>query len=1833
MTEHALTCIARILRQRTPLLAWGGLLAPLGTLAAPTGADVIHGQVGIASPGAGGLVIEQTSDTAIINWETFSIGSGEYVLFNQPSASAAVLNRVIGGLPSEILGDLTANGRVFLINPQGILFGAGSRIDVGALVATTHALSDQDFIDGRYLFAGSSSAGVVNAGTIHASDGGFVVLAADHVYNRGTITAQSGDVVLAAAGQLSLQLDPEGLVSVAVDAAALSAAAGVDNAGAIVADGGSVLLHARVAQDLLHHAVNNSGRISAQAIEQRGGEIYLVAAGGDIAHSGILDASGGDGRIVLAGDRDITLTSGALVEASGDRGSVLAIAGGSLDHQAGAHVDVGGQGGTVELSGRGRVRIAGSVDLGRNGHLLIDPATMTIGDGVDADLQTSTLEALLQNNDRGSTVHIVATDTITIQDLGGDNTLNGVNPTDDTKGAGLRLETGTCDQFGGFGECIGSVTRSSAGSIAIQGADDTLDIAGDISIFGGSSSGTVNVNARLISGGDVSIEAADAIDVTNTIDAGGNVAMYANGNIHVGGDIHARGRVDLMTTAGGIDVQNVTVTGRTGIDDLHDAEINIARTGASTSAAVSTGTLSATASLGLASIDLFNANGGIQVGGDIVASGGGFSASRSAESSAAGVFMNAFSGAIDVDGDVTITGEAIDSTIDDSGSIVTTSRGDATLSAYGSSVNFDGSVTVHGIGSAYVSAGTGIDTGSDINFGGALTITAETATETVDTGASRIERHFGDASAYFYTGNGTITTHGIDISGPNAFFDAHADRVVLAGSAGQALRLMARPGDNTFTILDSGNVTVVDSSYGVAAATITGTGGSATNPSIIAGGDITLSGPSAALFMSANQSVAIDGDLAITGQGYRIEGDWTALGFGHAPGDDQSFTGGDEVTLTTGHSEWGGARLTIAGFDNWMAGDVSISGNLSVSGQGGVYADISATGLSVGGDATVHATTGFVSGTLVQEECVDSQCYEVERQIGETVVFDGGNPTVTGTARYSEALFTFNSGNAGTDFDIAGTLEASGDAASIDIIHMGSVHLGSVRALGALGAQAPHVADVANYGPPVDNPSVTPMGPFTTEAIGAVSSVTIGFADGGTPSSVTIDGDVQVQGTGLVGAVIQGNTVSIGGTISLQHDAGRYTSDDPAHSVPPPDFAAALLYVGGVGTPATVTGIDAQVDGRLVTGLDVIASGAVTLQADRLTQTLPGVYSDFVHPASVNEGESGNPDLVFDPLNIQADSITLDFGTDSDLRDAALTAAGTLMVNGHGASLDLGTASWSADSLSIQNTTITALAFNATANRELRIIGGRLNTDSAMLRTLSASGAGILIDHSTLDFDTTAIESASLFELRADTIDAAALDVTSIDLALLADTHLSITGANLAYRIGSFSAGGTLTIDNSGLIGEQTTLSAPSALIRDSHILSDSGTGTLLLAGAQWTIHDNTRIEELGSVTFSGAQTIELQNTAITAGSIDATASSGLRLIQTELAGQTLRLQTPNAAGSGIVIDQSTLSFDDTITLESASTIELRTSRIENFNSLEAVAGGDLAVSGSGITGGEVLLDGASQTLDGIIEGDHVDLISVGSITAATAGLEINAGALDVSAQSIDLTHSTLHVGTGLAQKGQDPDMLELLEDVAPGLLPATSAPNAAFIAQDGVSLGTLTIDGGYLFVRAPFLGAVSIAAPGDLFYNYRPFSDSAPIQVDPNSGSFEVGGSLTLAFGGTGYAGDIEIFAPEIDIRSLEDANYIFLTTGRLRRLDGLSTNGQVVVLGGEIVVGPQQPGPGTNPDQETASAIVLTDDLGGETLAHQNPETDDKARDPEYGDGAQIDIVSGERTELACP
>jgi len=284
-------------------------LASGSLLATPTGGQVTAGNGQISQNGSQTTITQQSQNLAI-DWQSFNIGASQGVTFKQPGTTSIVLNEVVGQSPSQILGSLKANGQVFILNPNGVLFGSGAQVSVGGLVAGTLGLSISDFLAGKYDFFGNSTATVNNAGTITAANGGYIALLGARVNNNGSLSAPLGNVSLAAGQQVTLQLANGSLLGLTVNQGALDAL--VSNQGLIRANGGQVLLTAEAADSLTKAVVNNAGVIEAQSLDSHDGTIQLLGDmnSGTVNVSGTLDASntaGGTGGEIAVFGSEVSL--------------------------------------------------------------------------------------------------------------------------------------------------------------------------------------------------------------------------------------------------------------------------------------------------------------------------------------------------------------------------------------------------------------------------------------------------------------------------------------------------------------------------------------------------------------------------------------------------------------------------------------------------------------------------------------------------------------------------------------------------------------------------------------------------------------------------------------------------------------------------------------------------------------------------------------------------------------------------------------------------------------------------------------------------------------------------------------------------------------------------------------------------------------------------------------------------------------------------------------------------------------------------------------------------------------------------------------------------------------------------------------------------------------------------------------------------------------------------------------------------------------------------------------------------------------------------------------
>lgn len=508
-----------------------------------------------------------TANVNIVDFYKFGVMKGSQLDVIMPDAGRA-LYRVIGNSRSEIMGTLNSNGSLFLINQNGILFGKGSEVNVGNIVASTLNISNEAFLQGNYQFSAANLVGnIENRGTIRAQNEGYIVLLGKTVDNSGTLVASNGSVVLGSAQEATLDFFGNGLVKAKLSGDAVEAT--IKNSGTIYADGGLV----QMATNARSAAINISGIVEANQLVERDGMIRLEGGdnakvqvtgqliakgenttGGTIEVTGeqvallngaVLDASGdtGGGTILVGGDyqgkndavynsrttyvaEGVTMKADALQQGNG--GKVVVWANdltryyGSISAQGGA---ISGNGGFVEVSGKQNLAFIGKVNVGAEngigGTVLLDPETINLisGGSAIADNATGTPDVAFADNAGGTTNVDVA----------------GVT---------------------GFDELFLQATKD----INVNATLTMTNLLGNIRF---EANNDINVNANVTAGllnGSVQMKANHDINVNADIQSGflGSVNLTADGNIAIGANII--GGSGIANAVDGVFLSAATIT-------------------------------------------------------------------------------------------------------------------------------------------------------------------------------------------------------------------------------------------------------------------------------------------------------------------------------------------------------------------------------------------------------------------------------------------------------------------------------------------------------------------------------------------------------------------------------------------------------------------------------------------------------------------------------------------------------------------------------------------------------------------------------------------------------------------------------------------------------------------------------------------------------------------------------------------------------------------------------------------------------------------------------------------------------------------------------------------------------------------------------------------------------------------------------------------------------------------------------------------------------------------------------------------------------------------------
>lgn len=583
-------------------------LSTQAAMANPEDGRVTSGTATIVNSGST-TTISQYTDRVIINWNRFSIGPGELTRFIQPNELATALNRVTGVDPSVILGSLQSNGRIFLLNPNGILFGPGAQVNVGGLLASSLSMNDDDFLAGNYrLFQDpdKAMAYVINQGQITAEGQGSVILVAPLVSNEGVIVANLGKIELAAGTEAVVDIDGAGLINLALQT-----------------NPGDVRSTTLATSDLLASVVNHDGVLEAGSVSVNGEQVVLHGAEGLALNSGTLRAD--QGQVAINSSQTSVATAGSLASADGGGGDVRLLSEGNTVFAPGALLTArgGDTGGFVEVSGQQTVWVNGQVDTtaanGELGEFLIDPANLTIVNGAgpgtqdgvlpdilfgDPDLGANTVsEAALEALGAGSNIILQATDSITVNDLTADGNLTlsnnsnltmqaqtgsvtFVDPTNTIIASGtgtLTVEAGTTATLGNLVTGGGAIEVTAGGDVTLGGQLDAS--AGSVLVTSGGSidlgQATLGVNpavqagttASLVAGasilGDLDDGAADIVAPNVTLQVTGTAGTPANPLELTADNLAGQGGSFMLTTTGAITLDSLlsadTVTTYTGI--------------------------------------------------------------------------------------------------------------------------------------------------------------------------------------------------------------------------------------------------------------------------------------------------------------------------------------------------------------------------------------------------------------------------------------------------------------------------------------------------------------------------------------------------------------------------------------------------------------------------------------------------------------------------------------------------------------------------------------------------------------------------------------------------------------------------------------------------------------------------------------------------------------------------------------------------------------------------------------------------------------------------------------------------------------------------------------------------------------------------------------------------------------------------------------------------------------------------------------------------------------------------------------------------------------------
>ena len=925
--------------------------------ALPEQGQVTSGRAEFQRPDMESLVIS-TSEKVIINFEKFSIAQNERVQFVQPSDRSCVLNRITGGDPSQILGRLSANGRVFLVNPNGVYFGPDAVVNTGSLLVSTLNIRDSDFLAERYKFfvePGCERATIVNEGRISANREGFVAFCAPVIENRGVVRAQAGKVAFASAERVTLDFAGDGLIRFALEGDLERAV--MENYGEIDALHGDVEMSMRTAKSLAKTVVNTDGIESATSIVECHGVIRLVGGNSSITAKNIrIEGEQGSevivggriqarnerrgqrgGRVHILGDR--TQLVGADIDASGHSGGGEVLVGGdykgegvvrnalmtSMDEASQIHVDA------LHEGDGGRAILWADRDTTFNGQIW---ARGGIEGGDGGFVETSGKENLIMQVERE--VGPVYTDaprgeyglwlldpaSINIVTGGGATLANCQSPNCATSGAQSIAPATFTGSASNISLCATNATNS---SITVSNSITMSNSGVNLTLTAGSTNlGTITINSSLIRtrGGSITLNGVVVLGINTTLDTTNNGGTTVGDNITFSNTVNGARTLTLTGGTIGIVTMNGAVGGTTALTSLTATGATITQS----SSSKATGAIS------------FTGSSAINLGGNVTTSGGAISMTGPVTATATTTLDSTNAGGTAAGANITLSSTANGSLLGltlNAGTGGTAGFGAiggtapfTSLAVTAATINQNSTVKTDATGVTYTANAINIGGNIVTNDGpivitGPVVLTADALIDPTNGGASPS----GDTVTFTSTINGA---HNLTINAGNQ----NTTRDATYGAVGGTTPL------TSFTVTAD---TIFQNSTVETTGAVTYTGAVGIN----LGGNITTSG--GAIQLTGATTLTVDATLDATNAGGTAAGGnvvfWT------------SVNGARNLTMTSGtagQTYFGAAGTTTAltsytatGATHYVIGGLKTTGAVSVNASAGI--NLSSTVTTSGG--------------------------------------------------------------------------------------------------------------------------------------------------------------------------------------------------------------------------------------------------------------------------------------------------------------------------------------------------------------------------------------------------------------------------------------------------------------------------------------------------------------------------------------------------------------------------------------------------------------------------------------------------------------------------------------------------------------------------------------------------------------------------------------------------------------------------------------------------------------------------------------------------------------------